>query len=57
MMYKGYTHIRRNCFSIDIISNKLQSGCYKPESGWPLRAVLHGGGDRIWGEFEIRERW
>jgi hypothetical protein len=29
MMHKGQTHIRRNCFSIDIISNKLQIGYYK----------------------------
>ena len=28
MMHKGQTHIRRNCFSIGIISSKLQSGCY-----------------------------
>jgi hypothetical protein len=28
MMHKGQTHIRRNCFSIYIISNKLQIECY-----------------------------
>jgi hypothetical protein len=28
MMPKGQTHIRRNCFSIYIISNKLQIGYY-----------------------------
>jgi hypothetical protein len=28
MMHKGQTHIRRNCFSIYIISNNLQIGCY-----------------------------
>jgi hypothetical protein len=30
MMHKGQTHIKRNCFSIDIISNQLQSGYYNP---------------------------
>jgi hypothetical protein len=29
MMHKGQTHIKRNCFSIDIISNQLQSGYYR----------------------------
>jgi hypothetical protein len=29
MMHKDQTHINRNCFSIGIISSKLQSGCYK----------------------------
>jgi hypothetical protein len=29
MMHKDQTHIKRNCFSIGIISSKLQSGCYK----------------------------
>jgi hypothetical protein len=29
MMHKDQTHIKRNCFSIGIISNKLQSGCYR----------------------------
>ena len=46
-MYKGYTHIRRNCFSIDIISNKLQSGCYKRKGrcGLPAaRGVRRGAG-------------
>jgi uncharacterized membrane protein len=28
MMHKGQTHIRRNCFSIGIISNKLQIEYY-----------------------------
>jgi hypothetical protein len=28
MMHKDQTHIKRNCFSIGIISSKLQSGCY-----------------------------
>jgi hypothetical protein len=28
MMHKGQTHARRNCFSIGIISSKLQSECY-----------------------------
>jgi hypothetical protein len=27
-MHKDQTHIKRNCFSIGIISSKLQSGCY-----------------------------
>jgi membrane associated rhomboid family serine protease len=31
MMHEGQTHIRRNCFSIGIISSKLQSGCYIAE--------------------------
>jgi hypothetical protein len=29
MMLKDQTHIKRNCFSIGIISSNLQSGCYK----------------------------
>jgi hypothetical protein len=29
MMHKGQTHIKRNCFSIDINSNQLQSGYYR----------------------------
>jgi hypothetical protein len=29
MMSKGQTHVRRNCFSIYIISNKLQIGYYR----------------------------
>jgi transposase InsO family protein len=28
MMHKDQTHIKRNCFSIGIISSNLQSGCY-----------------------------
>jgi hypothetical protein len=28
MMLKDQTHIKRNCFSIGIISSNLQSGCY-----------------------------
>jgi hypothetical protein len=28
MMHKDQTHMKRNCFSIGIISSKLQSGCY-----------------------------
>jgi hypothetical protein len=36
-MHKGQTHIRRNCFSIYIISNKLQIGCYK---SYPLKNNL-----------------
>jgi hypothetical protein len=27
-MRKDQTHIKRNCFSIGIISSNLQSGCY-----------------------------
>jgi hypothetical protein len=27
-MHKDQTHIKRNCFSIGIISSNLQSGCY-----------------------------
>jgi hypothetical protein len=29
MMHKDQTHIKRNCFSIGIISSNLQSGCYR----------------------------
>ena len=37
MMHKDQTHIKRNCFSIGIISSKLQSGCYTvQESECPL---------------------
>jgi hypothetical protein len=32
MMHKGQIHKRRNCFSIDIISNKLQIGYYTSPS-------------------------
>jgi hypothetical protein len=28
MMHRDQTHIKRNCFSIGIISSKLHSGCY-----------------------------
>jgi hypothetical protein len=28
MMHKDQTHIKRNCFSIGIIPNQLQSGYY-----------------------------
>jgi hypothetical protein len=28
-MHKDQTHIKRNCFSIGIISSNLQSGCYR----------------------------
>jgi hypothetical protein len=28
MMHEDQTHIKRNCFSIGIISSNLQSGCY-----------------------------
>jgi hypothetical protein len=31
-MHKDQTHIKRNCFSIGIISSKLQSGCYNDRS-------------------------
>jgi hypothetical protein len=31
MMHKDQTHIKRNCFSIGIIPNQLQSGCYRAE--------------------------
>jgi hypothetical protein len=37
MMHKDQTHIKRNCFSIGIISSKLQSGCYK---SYPLKNNL-----------------
>jgi hypothetical protein len=37
MMHKDQTHIKRNSFSIDIISNNLQSGCYK---SYPLKNNL-----------------
>jgi hypothetical protein len=45
MMHKDQTHIKRNCFSIGIISSNLQSGCYTgegnhfgmPENGDPPR--------------------
>jgi hypothetical protein len=56
MMHKGQTHIKRNCFSIGIISSKLQCGCYIGW-GWGLiektshngraRAVMAGGGARF----------
>jgi hypothetical protein len=32
MMHEGQTHIKRNCFSIGIISSNLQSGCYSHPS-------------------------
>jgi hypothetical protein len=35
MMHKDQTHIKRNCFSIGIISSKLQSGCYSRVVGDP----------------------
>jgi hypothetical protein len=39
MMHKDQTHIKRNCFSIGIISSKLQSGCYIPQEQVPVPAV------------------
>jgi hypothetical protein len=41
-MHKGQTHIKRNCFSIGIISSKLQSGCYTAMAVVP--DLEHGGG-------------
>jgi hypothetical protein len=62
MMHKGQTHIRRNCFSIGIISSKLQSGCYIGAplgAHWPRQArssetaanprrLSHGEGTATW---------
>jgi hypothetical protein len=31
MMHKDQSHIKRNCFSIGIIPNQLQSGCYREQ--------------------------
>jgi hypothetical protein len=46
MMHKGQTHIRRNCFSIYIISNKLQIGCYiGGRRTWTVRDDKGGGAD------------
>ena len=46
MMHKDQTHIKRNCFSIGIISSKLQSGCYirvrVKGSGFGLRVRVLG---------------
>jgi hypothetical protein len=38
-MHKDQTHIKRNCFSIGIISSKLQSGCYSEEHHLSLSIV------------------
>jgi hypothetical protein len=48
MMLKDQTHIKRNCFSIGIISSNLQSGCYtflsnnlvKASVIWPIMSYL-----------------
>jgi hypothetical protein len=49
MMHKGQTHIRRNCFSIVIISSNLQSGCYTFVRG-PVAPSIGGDGDYSLGE-------
>jgi hypothetical protein len=54
-MHKGQTHIRRNCFSIYIISNKFQIGCYMlslPREATASRAFSHP----IKGEAGLRAR-
>jgi hypothetical protein len=40
MMHKDQTHMKRNCFSIGIISSKLQSGCYTYRAQEGTRSLL-----------------
>jgi hypothetical protein len=59
MMHKVQTHMKRNCFSIGIIPNQLQSGCYNRAPAGRWRDAGHAGARAgvLWRAQSASNKW